>query len=254
MADGAGLRPQDPQKGSLWLLEKLDQLPQETESQVRARAYRLTHPQYRAICLEMASDHLAVISILRSAANDSPRYHCLFIHAMKEMANFLENFATKVAPFSGSPLDPQFKILMENFGTVLDTVAVFYDRFGCNERAENLIFERNEGHMYFFRFDRNDLKPVLDREAGWRLYRERFPGNHPTNRGQAHRFYSPEGSPEPALGDANMVDVGFSGSSLGLQDLVNPSFQNGSFFLDAYHYPYSQGQEVLGYGPWTNIG
>lgn len=175
IASGDILRPQNPLKGSRWLLQRLNQLPQELECQARVRAYRLTRLQDRAVWREMANHHLEVIEILWSATNDPRKFHCLFNFAMRKMKDFLEDFATKAAPLASQPHDPQFKILMENFGTVIETISIFYDCFDCEKRSETLKAERNAGRMHFFRFDKNDPKPPLDTLTSQRLYDARYP-------------------------------------------------------------------------------
>lgn len=129
----------------------------------------------------MANHHLEVIKILWSAADDPRKFHCLFNRAMKKMKDFLEDFATKAAPLSSPPLDPQFIILMENFGTVIDTISIFYDCFDCEKRSETLKDERNAGRMHFFRFERNDPRPPLDTLASWRLYEAQYPRTVPSD-------------------------------------------------------------------------
>lgn len=186
IASGDILRPQNPQKDSRWLFQRLNQLPLELECQTRVRTYRLTRLQYRVIWREMANHHLEVIEILWSATDDPRKFHCLFNHAMRKMRDFLEDFATKAAPLCSQPPDPQFEILMENFGTVVDTISIFYDSFDCEKRSETLRNERNAGRMHFFRFEKNDPKPPLDPLASQRLYDERYPETTTPSTGEAH--------------------------------------------------------------------
>lgn len=207
IARGDILRPQNPEKGSRWLEQQLNQLPQELKCQAQVRAYRLTHLQYRAVWLEMANHHLEVIEILWSATDDPRKFHCLFNHAMKKMQDFLETFATKVAPLSSQLLDPQFKILMENFGTVVDTISIFYDCFDCENRSETLRNERNAGRMHFFRFEKNDPRPPLDARAGKKLYDAQYPKTTTPNTKEAHSSPQAEIPESPPTQDLDFTPL-----------------------------------------------
>lgn len=265
MASGDKLRPQNPEKDSRWLFQRLDQLPHELESQVRARAYKLTRPQYRALWQKMANDHLEVILILRSAADDQWKFNCLFTLALKKMTDFLEDFATKASPFSESPSDPQFKILMENFGTVLDTISIFYDCYDCENRAEVLVSERNAGRMHFFRFEKNDPGQPVDLPTGQRLYAERYPGDVPTDKGKAHGFYqraeplaTPAAAPvaaappEPARTDTNIMDVDYAEPLLDFQNPVfTPSVEG--YYMDPFGWYIPDRYEMFGNGWPSNM-
>lgn len=124
----------------------------------------------------MAKDHSEVVSALWAATADFQKYNCLFNQALSKMTTFLEHFATRAAPYSGSSEDHEFKILMDNFGAVIDTISIFYERFDCEGRAEILRAERDGGRMHLFGFERNDPERPLDTNASMRLYAARFPG------------------------------------------------------------------------------
>lgn len=231
LADQDTLRPRNREKGPLWLLQRMDQLLDDGE--IFARPFRLTRPQYRAIWLEMAKEHWGVISTLRAAAVATDKHLCLFNHAMGKMAVFLENFATKAAPFSGSPEDQEFKILMDNFGTVFDTVSIFYDCYDCEPRLDVLKYERDAGRMNFFRFDKNDPKPPLELEEIQALFRAHYPGGVRLGAGYPHRMYhsrsvpcpyenelSPESSPTVAVVEENEECE----SEPGFQPMVTDSY------------------------------
>lgn len=169
------LRPLNLKKDSWWLGQRLRELSI-SECTVQILAFKLTHRQYRAIWREMAKDHSEVVSALWAATADFQKYNCLFNQALSKMTTFLEHFATRAAPYSGSSEDHEFKILMDNFGAVIDTISIFYERFDCEGRAEILRAERDGGRMHLFGFERNDPGQPLDTNASMRLYAARYPG------------------------------------------------------------------------------
>lgn len=181
------LRPLNRQKDSRWLAKRLRELSISRRT-VEVLAFRLIRHQYRAIWKEMAKEHSEIVSALRAAATDFKKYNCLFDQALGKMTTFLEHFATRAAPYSGSSEDHEFKILMDNFGTVIDTISIFYERFDCDGRAETLRAERDAGRMHFFGFERNDPGRPLDPEASLRLYAARYPGEALLKE-QTHIFY-----------------------------------------------------------------
>jgi hypothetical protein len=132
----------------------------------------------------MAKEHQRVVSTLIDASKSTGRgYDCLFNKAMNEMVTFLEIFATRAAPFSGAAtreapfsgaIDNQFELLMDNFGTVIDTLSIFYDRFDCEGRSETLKLERDEKRMALFCFEKNERRPPMDLwdPESWRVLEE----------------------------------------------------------------------------------
>lgn len=124
----------------------------------------------------MAKYHSEVVSALWAATADFQKYNCLFNQALRKMTTFLEHFATRAAPYSGSSEDHEFKILMDNFGAVIDTISIFYERFDCEGRAEILRAERDGGRMHLFGFEKNDPGRPLGFKASSIIYTAQYPG------------------------------------------------------------------------------
>lgn len=184
------LRPLNCQKDSWWLAQRLRELSISV-CEVQILAFRLTRHQYRAIWREMAKEHSEIVSALWAATTDFKKYNCLFNQALRKMTTFLEHFATRAAPYSGSSEDHEFKVLMDNFGAVVDTISIFYERFDCDGRAEILRAERDAGRMHLFGFEKNDPGQPLDLETSLRLYAARYPGEAllEAGREETHIFY-----------------------------------------------------------------
>ncbi|KAI5846535.1 hypothetical protein DFP73DRAFT_526027 [Morchella snyderi] len=178
------LRPRNYDKGPQWLQERIRELPRSCD--VSTMAYRLDRLEYRALWRDMAKEHQRVVSTLIDASRSTDRgYDCLFSKALKEMVAFLELFATRAAPFSRSASrdasgsdsgsdsavdnDNQFEMLMDNFGIVIDTLSIFYDRFDCEGRSEGLKLERDEKRMALFCFDKNEPRPPRSRSEVLRI-------------------------------------------------------------------------------------
>lgn len=243
------LRPLNHQKDSWWLAQRLRELSI-SDCTVQILAFRLVRHQYRTIWREMAKEHSGVVSALWAAAADSQKYNCLFNQALKKMTIFLEHFATKAAPYSGSSADHEFKILMDNFGAVIDTISIFYERFDCDSRAETLRAERDAGRMHFFGFEKNDRGRPLDLETSLRLYAARYPGEALLKTGPegAHRSYHEKQScgcekgstSEPIVTENSPTDSGMDDSGMddsGYVELL-PSFREPSLpqsFVDNFH-------------------
>lgn len=172
------LRPRNYDKGPQWLQRRIRELPRSCD--ISTIAYRLCGLEYRALWCDMAKEHEKVVSTLIDASKSTGRgYDCLFNKAIKEMATFLALFATRAAPFSTIETTPfsgidnhgQFELLMGNFGTVIDTLSIFYDRFDCELRSETLKLERDEKRMAtFFCFEKNERPPPLDVSERWKVY------------------------------------------------------------------------------------
>lgn len=174
LAGQDSLRPLNHQKDSWWLSKRLRELSI-NQFTAQVLAFKLDDHQYRAIWKDMAKVHSEVVSALWAAAADFQKFNCLFNQALKKMTTFLEKFATRAAPYSGLSGDHEFQVLMENFGAVVDTISIFYERFDCEGRAEILRAERDGGRMHFFGFEKNDPGRPLDPEASLRLYAARYP-------------------------------------------------------------------------------